>query len=102
MLIPLQQLAEDRPGRLALITIGLLTPLAIIAAIVVSQSGATLGQASTAALLVYFMGSVLLAGPAMVAGILLLLLAPSKGIGRSLMIYGATMGALGFGALALV
>ena len=102
MLIPLPQLAEDRPGRLALITLAVLTPVAIVASILISLSGATLGQSVQTALLVYGMGSVLLAAPAMFGGIFLLVIAPSKGIGRSLMIYGAAMGALGFSALALI
>ena len=59
-------------GRLApLITLVLLTPLAIVAAILVSQQGGALGEVLSAALLVYFAGSILLAGPAMFAGIFL-------------------------------
>ncbi len=63
MLIPIRQLVKNRPGRVARITIAVLTPLAIIVALLTSHKGAT----GIAALLAFLLGALSFAAPVMCA-----------------------------------
>ena len=102
MLIPIRQLAEDWPGRFVLITAAILVPLAIVVAVLALQSGATPMEAVRFAFFTFFLASMPLAAPSMLAGFVLVLLPRFRGLGGALMMYGAGMGAFGFGAIFIV
>ncbi len=97
MLFPVRTLLEDWPGRFALMTVLALLGPAIVAAVVFSEP--------TAALLVLVVGGAFLGAPAMVAGMILVMVPACRHVAAGLVAYGAALGAIvfaaGFAGLAL-
>ena len=101
MLTLIRQLADNWPGRAALLSAVALTPLALVVAVVTFQSTAPPTDPLRFALMTYFIGALPLGAAAMLMGIVLLLIPSTHRPAAVLIEYGAAMGFIGFGALTI-
>ena len=99
MMIRIRAFADNWPGRLALLTALVVGIFAWIGAVIAVEPGMSRRESIGMGIVFGWAACCVVAAPAMLAGFAFHLVPSLRHVARSLVMYGAAVGAIGFGAL---